>query len=87
MTVKQQFLNDIKEGIENKEVLLSVDIKHADMPRAETIINPRVNFQAKHDYYEEAYDDHLHLKSNPAISIVSYMIGIKKVNVIEVMDE
>ncbi|MFK4897371.1 hypothetical protein [Lactococcus petauri] len=87
MTVKEQFLKDIKEGIANKEVLLSVDIQIPDMSRSETVMNQQANFQAKYDYFEEAYDDHLHLKSNPAISIVSYMIGIKMVNVIEVMDE
>lgn len=83
MTPKQKLLNDIKEGMTNGSVTLSVDIVIPDMPRLETVINHRDNFPAKHDYYEKAYDDSLRLVSNSEIRIVSYLIGINYVEVPE----
>ena len=81
MTVKQQLLNDIKEGMTNGSVTLSVDIVIPNMPRKETVINHRDNFQAKHDYYESAYDEALCLIAQPEIAIASYLIGIKRVEI------
>jgi|GEM_PF-2576325 len=84
MTVKEQFLNDIKEAIANRNRgLLEVYIEMPGMSAREKITNNFMNFQAKHDYYEKAYDDDLHLKANPDIFIVFYEIERKRVEVVE----
>ncbi|KXT61461.1 hypothetical protein [Lactococcus sp. DD01] len=83
MTPKQKLLNDIKEGMTNGSVTLSVDIVIPDMPRKETVINHRDNFLVKHDYYEKAYDDSLRLLTNSEIRIASYRIGTNYVEVPE----
>ncbi|MDC0826066.1 hypothetical protein [Lactococcus petauri] len=82
-TPKEKLLNDIQEGMTNGSITLSVDIVIPNMPRKETVINHRDNFQAKHDYYEAAYDDSLRLKSNSEIRIASYLIGTNYVEVPE----
>lgn len=38
----------------------------------ETISNPPGNVKAKRDYYAQAYNDNLELKSNPEVKIISY---------------
>ena len=77
MTVKEKFLNDIKSLIENKEIpkedkVLTVWIETPNMTARELIVNPFENLQAKHDYYDKAYDDNLNLKANPDIFISTY---------------
>lgn len=88
MTVKEKFLNDIKSLIENKELpkdfkTLAVWIETPDMPAREIISNRFENLQAKHDYYDKAYDDNLNLKANPDIFIAAYSIAGKIVEVVE----
>ncbi len=88
MTVKEKFLNDIKSLIENKEIsqedkVLTVWIETPDMTARELIVNPFENLQAKHDYYDKAYDDNLNLKANPDIFIAAYSIAGKIVEVVE----
>lgn len=84
MTVKEQFLNDIQEAIqEDNRGLLEVYIEMPGMRGREKITNSFMNFQAKHDYYEKAYDDDLHLKANSNIFITFYEVGGKKVEVTE----
>ena len=38
----------------------------------EIIINPKVNFEAKLNYYKNAYNENLTLKANPLIKMVRY---------------
>jgi hypothetical protein len=88
MTVKEKFLNDIKSLIENKELpkdfkVLCVWIETPDMPAREIISNRFENLQAKHDYYDKAYDDNLNLKANLDIFIAAYSIAGKIVEVVE----
>lgn len=84
MTVKEQFLNDIKEAFqEDDRGLLEVYIEMPGMPAREKITNSFMNYQAKHDYYEKAYDDDLHLKANSDIFIAAYSIAGKIVEVVE----
>ena len=42
----------------------------------EIIINPKENFQSKLDYYAEAYNNDLTLKSNSNIKIINYDFAI-----------
>lgn len=88
MTVKEKFLNDIKLLIENKELpkedkVLTVWIETPDMIARELIVNPFENLQAKHDYYDKAYDDNLNLKANPDIFISTYSTDGTIVEVVE----
>lgn len=88
MTVKEKFLNDIKLLIENKEIpkedkVLTVWIETPDMVARELIVNPFENLQAKHDYYDKAYDDNLNLKANPDIFISTYSTDGIIVDVVE----
>ena len=77
MTVKELFLNDIKSLIENDERFehekgLTVWIETPDLPEKELIVNPFNNLQVKLDYYNKAYDDNLHLKTNSDVLIYAY---------------
>lgn len=49
-----------------------VDVKFPGGNGAERIINPPENIDVKLDYYKEAYDDNLFLKTNMGIEIVSF---------------
>ena len=62
---------------------MAVWIETPDMPAREIISNRFENLQAKHDYYDKAYDDNLNLKANPDIFIAAYSIAGKIVEVVE----
>ena len=91
MTVKEKFLNDIKSLIENKEIpkedkVLTVWIETPEMTARELIVNPFENLQAKHDYYDKAYDDNLNLKANPDIFISTYSTDGQIFSLVEVVE-
>lgn len=44
--------------------------------KAEAIINPKENFEAKFEYYRNAYNEDLTLKANPNIKIVHYDMAV-----------
>lgn len=71
ITKKQQFINDCKEamGQDNAGITLFI---HMPTGEEEKIHNP--NIAAKLAYVEKAYDEDLHLKSCPDISIEEYHI-------------
>ena len=71
ITKKQQFINDCKEamGKDNAGITLFI---HMPTGEEEMIHNP--NIAAKLAYIEKAYDEDLHLKSCPEISIEEYHI-------------
>ena len=71
-----------EDDITNKDVLLDVlrksdpkyqycgvAIANTDFPTEEIIINPRINFAGKADYYERAYNDCLVLNTCDKIRI------------------
>ena len=70
-TLKAEFINaKIKDA-----KYIGVSIKTEGSSQPEIIINPRENFDAKFDYYMEAYDDDLILnaaKGKKDIRIVAY---------------
>jgi hypothetical protein len=86
MTRKEQFLSDIKNAYElardleltGYEMIMKVSIEMPDLPEKETIMNPIINFQGKHDYYEKAYNDDLELISFPKIKIFQWSFDSKK---------
>lgn len=67
MTAKEQFLKGFDE--ENASVI-RVFIHIPGCPSPEMIENPKENFPFKKAYYEDAYDESLHLKANRDIFIV-----------------
>lgn len=79
-TPKEIFLQAIQDLIYDKSIpvtekILRVWIENPDMHGREMILNPAENLQAKHNYYKSAYDDELHLISNPDVFITSYVTG------------
>lgn len=49
---------------------LVISIQSPDLPAFEIIKNPPENVSLKAAYYDQAYDENLRLRSNPAIKIV-----------------
>ena len=74
-TLKAEFINaKIKDA-----KYIGVSIKTEGSSQPEIIINPNANFDAKFDYYMEAYDDDLILiaaKGKKDIRITSAGLGI-----------
>ena len=75
MTQKEKFNLVFNEAIENKKGII-VDIESPDMTEVETIINPFANVEAKIKYYNEAYDDDMHLENNKNIKMVNVYISL-----------
>lgn len=48
----------------------------------EAIINPKENFEAKIEYYKNAYDEELRLKTNSEVKMIDYDF-VKYVNVVK----
>lgn len=71
ITKKQQFINDCNEAMGNDNAGITLFI-HMPTGEEEMIHNP--NIAAKLAYVEKAYDEDLHLKSCPDISIEEYHI-------------
>lgn len=54
---------------------MAVSVQIGDAKNTEVIINFKENFDAKKEYYENAYDEDLKLKANPSIQIVDWAFG------------
>lgn len=70
---KQKFIDHFERAIRSNANFVGVKIMNgADGSNVgpEYIINPRENFEAKYQYYLNAYDDDMCLKANKAIRIV-----------------
>lgn len=64
---------NIAKGIGSNYVAVAVSVPNCKEP--EVIINHKSNCDAKLAYYKSAYDDDLHLKTNPDIRIVNFTLG------------
>lgn len=60
------------KAIENNYKYIAVKIKTRNSIGEEIIINPKWNFEAKLDYYKNAYDENLVLRSFDGIQIVGF---------------
>lgn len=64
-----------KNAIENNSKYIAVKIKTRNSIGEEIIINPKSNFEAKLNYYKNAYNENLVLKSFDGIQIVGFTYG------------
>lgn len=81
-TRKELFLDDFDKKIEKSKTsgALMVFVKIPSCPKCELIINTRENFEIKREYYANAYDDELRLKSNKDIYIDDWFFVAKELN-------
>ena len=77
---KQQFINECREAMEKDNAGITLFVQ---MPTGEEEMIHNPNIAAKLAYIEKAYDEDLHLRSCPDISITDYAIHIPEE---EVMD-
>lgn len=68
--MKNKLIEMFELAKKNNAQYVGVRIKVPNMKKAETILNPKENFDKKLEYYLNAYDDNLKLKANPDIIIV-----------------
>lgn len=73
MTKKEQLREVFNQAVKEEKDFIAVAIKTRDSEGLETIINPRCNFMQKLEYYENAYNDNLVLKSYDGIEIVHFV--------------
>ena len=67
---KEDFLRDYRGIVSNKNYDgIEVQIQMPNLPRPETIANPRDNFMEKLEYYISAYNENMELKSFTEIKI------------------
>jgi hypothetical protein len=64
---------NIAKGIGSEYVAVSVLFPKCEQP--EVIINHKSNLAAKLEYYKSAYDQDLHLKTNPEVQIIGFTLG------------
>lgn len=69
--MKEKLIQVCKEALK-KEVGIYVMIQAPDCEKEEIIINPSCNVEFKMNYYKNAYDDELKLKSFDKIRIVGF---------------
>lgn len=62
---------------------IAVKIKMPGLNDPELIIVPKANFEAKLDYYKNAYDERLHSKANSEIKIIAACAEYKAKNIID----
>ncbi len=74
MTLKERFLEET-DGLSLKAMTTTHLIVAVKLPTgAIEIIMNTDEIQSKADYYKNAYDDGFHLKNNPSIQIVNFMV-------------
>jgi hypothetical protein len=71
MTKKEQLMEVFSDSEEYGLDYVAVGVKTDTNPNIEIIINPYTNFESKKEYYQNAYDDDLVLKTSSGIRIVS----------------
>lgn len=62
-----------ENAIKGHNKFIAVQVTMEGFPRPEVIINQTANFEAKLEYYQNAYNDDLTLRSYPAIKITGYI--------------
>jgi len=70
MNKKEQLMDAFKEAISWGADYFAVSIETKGNPELEIIVNPFENLQNKMEYYKNAYDDNLVLKTYDGIKIV-----------------
>lgn len=70
MNKKEQLMDTFKEWIEYDVDYFAVSIETKGNSGLEIIVNPFSNLQNKMEYYQNAYDDNLVLKTYDGIKIV-----------------
>lgn len=75
MTNKQKLTNCFNNAIARKAKYIGVAVVNENYPGVEVIINPNENFRDKLEYYHNAYDDNLELKTYSAIKITAFTYG------------
>jgi hypothetical protein len=71
---KVEFLEVVDQCIEEKGIKFLVVAVEGVGEEEELIINPRVNFEGKREYYDKVYDDYMVHKHSPTIKI-TYAAG------------
>lgn len=71
MTKKEQLMEVFSDSEECGLEYIAVAVKTKGSPGIEIIVNPWGNFKTKKEYYQNAYDDDLVLKTFNGIQIVS----------------
>ncbi|WP_312288179.1 hypothetical protein [Terrisporobacter sp.] len=71
-TQKSKLINCFIKALEEKKKFVAVEIETKDSKEKEIIINPYKNINAKLNYYQNAYDDNLVLKSFNGIKINNF---------------
>ena len=72
MTRKERLMQDMDYAIKYKVPYFYVKIETMGNEGLEIIVNPFCNLEKKKEYYNNAYDDNLILKSYNGIRIVSW---------------
>lgn len=76
MELTMENLEKTFEGAnDNGALFIGVKIQTQGSLGAEVIINPRVNFDSKLEYYKKAYNDDLTLKAFNGIKIIGLSYG------------
>lgn len=70
MNKKEQLMDAFKEWVESNVDYFAVSIETKGNPDLEIIVNPFSNLKNKMEYYQNAYDDNLVLKTYDGIKIV-----------------
>jgi hypothetical protein len=72
MTNKERLNKLFNQAIEHNYDYIGVVVEMNGFPSPELIINSRANFEKKLEYYNNAYDDDLVLKSFNGIKIIDF---------------
>lgn len=74
-TKKDYFLRYFKDRQIDNNKMMMITVRTPDSISDELIINLECNIDKKLEYYNEAYDDNLKLKTNPDVKITQYVYG------------
>lgn len=72
---KNDFMQIIDEAITSSDKFIVVVILTQSNNAPEYIINPNANFQNKKEYYDNAYDENMVLKTYDGIKIIDAFSG------------
>lgn len=72
---KSEFLATVEKAISDGCKFMGVKVSLLNAPEPEIIINPSPNFEAKLNYYKQAYDDNMRLYHNRDIRILGVASG------------
>ena len=67
---KQQFINEFNYAIYNNYLYIGVVIYTEGNPTKELIVNHKLSFKNKYDYYLNAYDENMELKATKGKKVI-----------------